>query len=104
MPAFDRQVRWDHPTHPRMVGLRGIYGPPLVPGRISSDIRLKGQMGKGRDKRRRNAKRKDEVHKAKAEPSGGETFGPIDPYAPVLSPLKPKPSMRFGAIASPSAG
>lgn len=58
-------------------------------------------MGKGRDKRRRNAKRKDEVHKAKAEPSGGETFGPIDPYAPVLAPLKPKPSMRFGAIALP---
>ncbi len=58
-------------------------------------------MGKGRDKRRRNAKRKDEVHTTQTEPSSGETFGPIDPYAPVLAPLKPKPSLRSGATALP---
>jgi hypothetical protein len=58
-------------------------------------------MGKGRDKRRSTAKRKHEVHTAKVEPSSGEAFGPIDPYAPVLAPLKPKPSRRSGAIALP---
>ena len=58
-------------------------------------------MGKGRDKRRRNTKRKDENRTAKAEPVGGESFGPFDPYAPVLAPLKPKPSLRSGAIALP---
>lgn len=58
-------------------------------------------MGKGRDKRRRTAKRKHEVHTAKSEPLGGESFGPLDPYAPVRVPLKPKPSLRSGAIALP---
>jgi hypothetical protein len=63
-------------------------------------------MGKGRDKRRRNAKRKDEVRPvkaevAKAQPMGGETLGPIDPYAAVLAPLKPRPSLRSGAVALP---
>jgi hypothetical protein len=58
-------------------------------------------MGKGRDKRRPKTKRKDEVHTAKAEPLGGESFGPFDPYAPVFAPLKPKPSLRSGAIALP---
>ena len=68
-------------------------------------------MGKGRDKRRRKTKRKEEVRTAKPrrftgplaqpEPLGGEAFGPFDPYAPVLAPLKPKPSLRSGAIALP---
>ena len=58
-------------------------------------------MGKGRDKRRRRIKGKEEVHIAKSEPLSGEPFGPFDPYAPVLSPLKPKPSLRSGAIALP---
>jgi hypothetical protein len=55
-------------------------------------------MGKGRDKRRRATKRKDEAHPAK---TGGEPSGLIDPYAPVFAPLKPKPSIRSGAIALP---
>jgi hypothetical protein len=62
-------------------------------------------MGKGRDKRRRTTKRKDESHPAKtairtykAEPLGG---GPIDPYALVLAPLRPRPPVRSGAIALP---
>jgi hypothetical protein len=57
-------------------------------------------MGKGRDKRRRNIKRKPEVPTAKTEPLG-ESFGPLDPYAPIFAPLKPKPSLRSGAIALP---
>jgi hypothetical protein len=55
-------------------------------------------MGKGRDKRRRTAKSNHEVRPAKVE-SGGESLGSIDPYARVLAPLKPKPSLRSGAIA-----
>jgi hypothetical protein len=58
------------------------------------------EMGKGRDRRRRNARRKDEVRTVRVEPSG-EPSGPIDPYAPVPVPLKPKPSRRSGAIALP---
>jgi hypothetical protein len=57
-------------------------------------------MGKGRDKRRRN-KRKDEVRIYKSEPSGGGFLDPFDPNAPVRAPLKPKPSLRSGAIALP---
>lgn len=57
-------------------------------------------MGKGRDRRRRTAKRKHEVRPTKVE-SGGESLGSIDPYAPVLARLKPKPSLRSGAIALP---
>jgi hypothetical protein len=57
-------------------------------------------MGKGRDKRRRN-KVKDEVRIYKSEPSGGGFLDPFDPYAPVRAPLKPKLSLRSGAIALP---
>ena len=57
-------------------------------------------MGKGRDKQRRN-KRKDEVRIYKSEPSGSGFLDPFDPYAPVRAPLKPKPSLRSGAIALP---
>jgi hypothetical protein len=57
-------------------------------------------MGTGRDKRRRN-KRKDEVRIYKSEPSGGGFLDPFDPDAPVLAPLKPKPSRRSGAVALP---
>ena len=58
-------------------------------------------MGKGRDKRRRNTRHKHEVGAvaAKPEPLTGESSGPVDPYAPVLASLKPKPSLRSGAIA-----
>jgi hypothetical protein len=58
-------------------------------------------MGKGRDKRRRDAKRTARMRATKAEPLGGEPLGPVDPYAHVLAPLKPKPSPRSGAIALP---
>jgi hypothetical protein len=53
-------------------------------------------MGKGRDKRRR--KQKEVARPAKVEPPPAE---PLDPYASVLSPLKPKPPLRSGAIALP---
>jgi hypothetical protein len=49
-------------------------------------------MGKGRDKRRRKTKGKEEVRIAKGEPLNGEPFGPFDPHAPVFTLLKPKPS------------
>jgi hypothetical protein len=58
-------------------------------------------VGKGRDKRRRKTKSKEEVLIAKSEPLSGEPFGPFDPYAPVFAPLKPKPSLLSGAIALP---
>ena len=59
-------------------------------------------MGKGRDKRRK-AKRRDEVCAGRpALFGGGESFGSsLDPYAAVPAPLKPKPSLRSGAIALP---
>ena len=58
-------------------------------------------MGKGRDKRRRKANRKDEVRTYEVEPLGGGFLDPPDPYAPVRAPLKPKPSLHSGAIALP---
>jgi hypothetical protein len=58
-------------------------------------------MGKGRDKRRRKSKGKEEVRIAKGEPLSGEPLGPFDPYAPAFAPLKPKPSLRSGGIALP---
>jgi hypothetical protein len=54
-------------------------------------------MGKGRNKRRR--KLKDVVRPAKVEPPPAEPLSPADPDAPVLSPLKPRPSLRSGAVA-----
>jgi hypothetical protein len=56
-------------------------------------------VGKGRDKRRRKTKGKEEVRIAKGEPLSGEPLGPFDPYVPVFAPLKPKPSSRSGGIA-----
>jgi hypothetical protein len=58
-------------------------------------------MGKGRDKRRRKTRGKEEVRAPKGEPLSGEPFGPFDPYAAVFAPLKPKPTLRSGAIALP---
>lgn len=58
-------------------------------------------MGKGRDKRRRKTKHKDAVHIPKGDPFSGEAFGPFDPYASVPAALKPRPSLRSGAIALP---
>jgi hypothetical protein len=58
-------------------------------------------MGKGRDKRRRATKRRDDVRASKVEPLGDESLGPLDPYASVPAPLSPKPPRRSGAIALP---
>ena len=58
-------------------------------------------MGKGRDKRRRKSKGKEEVCIARGEPLSREPLGPFDPYAPVFAPLKPKPPFRSGGIALP---
>ena len=64
-------------------------------------------MGKGRDKRRRKAKKQTlsqeirAIQKAVlANLSGSD---PIlgEPDAPVYAPLKPKPHLRSGAIAIP---
>jgi len=68
---------------------------------IPFDIRLEKKMGKGRDKRRRKTKGREEVRIAKGEPHSGEPLGPFDPYAPVFAPLKPKPPLRSGGIALP---
>jgi hypothetical protein len=61
-------------------------------------------MGKGRDKRRRSAKKNNqqtrdatrEIAKPSSDPS---VLGESD--APVPAPLKPKPHLRSGAIAIP---
>jgi hypothetical protein len=61
-------------------------------------------MGKGRDKRKRKAKKKDNqmrgVARAIPEPSGDPPISG-EPDAPVLTPLKPKPHLRSGAVAIP---
>jgi len=66
-------------------------------------------MGKGRDKRRRKAKKQNlprgEITRAHAGLK--ETLRRRDPPAleepdaPVLAPLKPKPNPRSGAVALP---
>ncbi len=67
-------------------------------------------MGKGRDKRRREAKELnqltiDEVARAYAEAlpalSGSDPPTLNEPDNPVRAPLKPKPHLRSGAIAIP---
>jgi hypothetical protein len=58
-------------------------------------------MGKGRDKRRRKAKGKDEVRVAKGAAGSGEPFGLFDPDASVSTRLKPKPTIRSGGVALP---
>jgi hypothetical protein len=58
-------------------------------------------MGKGRDKRRRNAKRTARMRATQPQPPSGDPIDPFDPYAHVLAPLQPKPSPRFGAVALP---
>jgi hypothetical protein len=67
-------------------------------------------MGKGRDKRKRKAKKQNlatraEIARAYAEAEA--TLGRRDPPAleepdaPILAPLKPKPNLRSGAVALP---
>jgi len=57
-------------------------------------------MAKGRDKRKRAAKRKLAVHNPIAEPHPGDAPG-ADPDAFVRAPLKPKPHLSSGAIVLP---
>jgi hypothetical protein len=61
-------------------------------------------MGKGRDKRKRKAKKKENqtrgVVRTISEPSGDPPVSG-EPDAPVLTPLKPKPHLRSGAVAIP---
>ena len=61
-------------------------------------------MGKGRDKRKRSKARREEskgpVPSVRPQPPG-DSAGPIDPYAPVPAPNKPKPHTRSGAAAVP---
>ena len=60
-------------------------------------------MGKGRDKRKRKARREESkgtVPSVRPQPPG-DSAGPIDPYAPVPAPNKPRPHTRFGAAAVP---
>src|SRR5439155_23740206 len=65
-------------------------------------------MGKGRDKRKRKAKKQTlredirAIEKAAlAKLSGSEPPILGEPDAPVHAPLKPKPNLRSGAIALP---
>jgi hypothetical protein len=66
-------------------------------------------MGKGRDKRKREAKELNqltmEVARAEAKVlatlSGSDPPSLGEPDAPVAAPLKPKPHIRSGAIAVP---
>lgn len=65
-------------------------------------------MGKGRDKRKRRAKKDQQtpvVIRARSKPSinppnPGEPISG-EPDTPVPSPLKPRPHLRSGAIAIP---
>ena len=58
-------------------------------------------MAKGRDKRRRRAKKRDQAQSPvrKAEPLRGESPGPDEPDTRIYAPLKPKPVRGSGAIA-----
>ncbi len=63
-------------------------------------------MGKGRDKRRRKAKRDKATRRDGrlpriAEPPRGDPSSSNDPDASISAPLKPKPHPRSGAIALP---
>ena len=63
---------------------------------------IKEPMAHGRDKRRSNAKRTARMRATLPAPQAqGPVDPPPDPYAPVLAPLKPKPSPRTGAVALP---
>jgi hypothetical protein len=60
-------------------------------------------MGKGRDKRRR--KHKEPGRPSNIAPARGQALAPPEappsPFASVRAPLKPKPSLRSGAVALP---
>jgi hypothetical protein len=67
-------------------------------------------MGKGRDKRRRKAKKQNFATRAEITRAYAEAEATLrrrdppaleEPDAPVLAPLKPKPNLRSGAVAIP---
>ena len=67
-------------------------------------------MGKGRDKRRRKAKKQNLATRAEITRAYAEAEATLrrrdppaleEPDAPVLAPLKPKPNLRSGAAAIP---
>jgi hypothetical protein len=61
-------------------------------------------MGKGRDKRKRKAKKNSQQTRgATREIAKPSSDPPVlgEPDAPVPAPLKPKPHLRSGAIAIP---
>jgi hypothetical protein len=58
-------------------------------------------MAKGRDRRKRAARRKAEVHAPKIEVLPDDPMSADDPDAFVCAPLKPKPHLSSGAIALP---
>lgn len=67
-------------------------------------------MGKGRDKRRRKAKKQNLATRAEIARAYAEGEATLrrrnppaleEPDAPVLAPLKPKPNLRSGAVALP---
>ena len=67
-------------------------------------------MGKGRDKRRRKAKKQNLATRAEIAHADAEADATLrrrnptaldEPDAPVLAPLKPKPNLRSGAVAVP---
>jgi hypothetical protein len=58
-------------------------------------------MAKGRDKRRRVAKRKKEAPVPQTTALPDDSPNADDPAALVYAPLKPKPHLSSGAIALP---
>lgn len=58
-------------------------------------------MAKGRDKRRRLAKRKKALPIPGATANSGDSTGADDPYTLVYAPIKPRPYLNSGAIALP---
>ena len=67
-------------------------------------------MGKGRDKRRRRAKKQHLATRAEIARAYVEAEATLrrrnppaleEPDAPILAPVKPKPNLRSGAIALP---
>jgi hypothetical protein len=57
-------------------------------------------MGKGRDKRKRAAKR-NHIHDLNVAPPPNDPQSAGDPDALIPVPIKPKPHLRSGAIALP---
>ncbi len=58
-------------------------------------------MSKGRDKRKRLAKKREAVQPSKTEAPPPADLQAGDPDALVRSPLKPKPHRNSGAVALP---